>query len=93
MCLKGHKVIAGGLKPSSRGPQGSTGAFKLPPFSEILASPTTALEYFSKAGTPKKMNWEMARARVKAHLATGRSLVIVVVAILEYDVVLRAHCV
>ena len=79
--MKGHKVMAGGLKPSPRS------------FSIILASPTTALEYFSKAGTPKKMNWEMARARVKVHLATGRSLVIVVVAVLEYEVVLWAHCV
>ena len=46
--------MAGGLKPS--------------PFSISMDSPTAALENLSKAGMPKKMNWKMARARVKAIL-------------------------
>ena len=41
------------------------------------------LLYFSKAGTPKKMNWEMARARVKVIFAAGTILVMLAATIFE----------
>ena len=69
-----YKVMEGGLRPSSVGPKGPAEGLKLPSFSISFASPTTALVYFSKAGTPKKINWKMARARIVAILVRRRSL-------------------